>query len=114
MVSKNSGQLYDSRATTSPPPTPRAANPPARPAARAVWVGVLCANPEGQERPVFCAGADLKVIASSGDPSTLETERGGFAGYVFRERTKPIVAAVDGLATAGGCEIVLASDIVVA
>src|SRR3954449_7240994 len=79
-----------------------------------VWVGVLCANTTGQERPVFCAGADLKVIASSGDPSTLETERGGFAGYVFRERTKPIVVAVDGLATAGGCEIVLASDIVVA
>jgi enoyl-CoA hydratase len=78
------------------------------------WVGVLVANTGDQERPVFCAGADLKVIAESGDPSVLETERGGFAGYVYRERTKPIVVAVDGLATAGGCEIVLASDIVVA
>ena len=33
---------------------------------------------------------------------------------MYRERRKPIVVAVDGLATAGGCEIVLASDLVVA
>jgi len=33
---------------------------------------------------------------------------------VYRERTKPIVVAVDGLATAGGLEIVLAADVVVA
>jgi enoyl-CoA hydratase len=54
------------------------------------------------------------VIAASGDASSLATKRGGFAGFVYRERTKPIVVAVDGLATAGGLEIVLAADIVVA
>jgi enoyl-CoA hydratase len=78
------------------------------------WVGVLCANTADQERPVFCAGADLKVIQETGDASVLDTERGGFAGFVYRERTKPIVVAVDGLAVAGGLEIVLASDVVVA
>jgi enoyl-CoA hydratase/carnithine racemase len=78
------------------------------------WVGVLGANTEGQERPVFCAGADLKVISETGSDHVLRTERGGFAGFVYRERTKPIVVAVDGLATAGGLEIVLAADIVVA
>jgi len=78
-----------------------------------VWVGILTANTAGQERPVFCAGADLKAI-NSGDAGALNTERGGFAGFVYRERTKPIIAAVDGLATAGGCEIVLAADMVVA
>jgi len=78
-----------------------------------VWVGVLAANTDGQERPVFCAGADLKAI-NSGHAAALGTERGGFAGFVYRERTKPIIAAVDGLATAGGCEIVLAADLVVA
>lgn len=78
-----------------------------------VWVGVLRANSEGQERPVFCAGADLKEI-NAGNGAALNTTRGGFAGYVYRERKKPIVVAVDGLATAGGCEIVLASDLVVA
>jgi enoyl-CoA hydratase/carnithine racemase len=78
------------------------------------WVGVLCANTERQERPVFCAGADLKVISETGDAGTLDTVRGGFAGFVFRERTKPIVVAVDGLAIAGGLEIVLAADVVVA
>ena len=79
-----------------------------------VWAGVLSADTEGQARPVFCAGADLKVIAEAGDATPLDTARGGFAGFVYRERTKPIVVAVDGLATAGGLELVLAADVVVA
>lgn len=78
-----------------------------------VWVGVLTANTEGQERPVFCAGADLKAI-NSGNAAGLNTKRGGFAGFVYRERRKPVIVAVDGLATAGGCEIVLGADLVVA
>jgi enoyl-CoA hydratase len=72
------------------------------------WVGVLTGA-----GPVFSAGADLKVIAS-GDIGQMQTERGGFAGIVQRERTKPIIAAVDGPALAGGTEIVLSCDLVVA
>ncbi len=79
-----------------------------------VWAGVLCANTAEHPKPVFCAGADLKVIRDTGSAATLDTERGGFGGFVYRERTKPIVVAVDGLATAGGLEIVLAADVVVA
>jgi len=82
-------------------------------AADDVWVGILTANTEGQERPVFCAGADLKAL-NSGNGARLSTKRGGFAGFVYRDRKKPIIVAVDGLATAGGCEIVLAADLVVA
>lgn len=78
-----------------------------------IWVGILAANTEGQQRPVFCAGADLKAI-NSGDAGSLATKRGGFGGFVYRERKKPVIVAVDGLATAGGCEIVLAADLVVA
>lgn len=78
-----------------------------------VWVAVLSANTTGQERPVFCAGADLKAI-NSGQAASLNTARGGFAGFVYRSRRKPVIVAVDGLATAGGCEIVLAADMVVA
>lgn len=78
-----------------------------------VWVGILLANTSGQERPVFCAGADLKAI-NSGDAARLNTQRGGFGGIVYRDRRKPIIVGVDGLATAGGCEIVLSADLVVA
>jgi enoyl-CoA hydratase len=78
-----------------------------------VWVAVLCANTEGQDRPVFSAGADLKAI-NSGQASGLMTERGGFAGFAYRQRRKPVIVAIDGLATAGGCEIALAADIIVA
>jgi len=78
-----------------------------------LWVGIIAANTAGQERPVFCAGADLKAI-NSGQAGDLVTKRGGFGGFVYRDRRKPVIVAVDGLATAGGCEIVLAADLVVA
>ncbi len=78
-----------------------------------IWVGIITANTAGQEKPVFCAGADLKAI-NSGNAGGLSTKRGGFAGIAYRERRKPIIVAVDGLATAGGCEMVLSCDLVVA
>ncbi len=76
-----------------------------------VWVGILT-GAKTEKGYIFCAGADLKQM--SVDPAGMMTERGGFAGFVKRERTKPIIAAVDGPALAGGTEIVLACDLVVA
>jgi enoyl-CoA hydratase len=75
---------------------------------RDVWCVILTGA-----GPVFCAGADLKVVAS-GRGIDIMLERGGFAGLVEREVSKPIIAAINGPALAGGFEIALACDFVVA
>lgn len=59
----------------------------------------------------FCAGMDLKGFARGERPVV---EGRGFAGVVRRPPAKPLVAAVEGYALAGGFEIVLSCDLVVA
>jgi enoyl-CoA hydratase len=61
----------------------------------------------------FCAGADLAAVAEGKGPQ-LSTPDGGFGGFVLHKRKKPWIAAVLGSAVAGGCEICLACDMVVA
>ncbi len=61
----------------------------------------------------FSAGADLKDV-SQGKVNDLILEDSGFAGFVHAKRTKPWIAVIDGFAVAGGCEIALACDLIVA
>ena len=59
----------------------------------------------------FCAGMDLKGFLAGDAP--IAPGR-GFAGITERPPLKPVIAAVEGYALAGGFEIVLACDLVVA
>jgi len=74
-----------------------------------VWVVVLT----GTGDKAFSAGMDLKAFVS-GQAGDIMSAEHGFANIARRRFPKPIIAAVNGVALAGGCEIVLSCDLVVA
>ena len=73
------------------------------------WVVIVT----GAGDKAFSAGMDLKAF-TAGEAGDIMGAKGGFGGIAQRGFTKPLIAAVNGSALAGGCEIMLACDLVVA
>jgi enoyl-CoA hydratase len=77
-------------------------------------VGTMVITGEGR---AFCAGADLKEERVEG-ASHMDFRRGIMVAQnitrIIRETDKPVIAAVNGYALGGGCEIALACDIIIA
>lgn len=68
----------------------------------------------GSGTKAFCAGADIKEMSSKSYMDTFNQDMFTIADRIYANIRKPIIAAVNGFALGGGCELAMTCDIIIA
>ena len=74
---------------------------------------ISCIILDSSSEKAFCAGADIKEMQSKTYMDTYSMDMFGIVDRITNNIHKPIIAAVNGFALGGGCELAMTCDIII-